>query len=128
MGVKLFLLLLCENFLLVLEGTALLVGLQLTQICLTWLLLLEAAQFVRAAFIARPPPRSSPAPFLTTAAQRLASPQKLFSPLHSTGFTQKHRWLERGRCAESQRKNDYLHRLVCGKGWTAICLFSALLP
>lgn len=57
-----------EYFLLVLEGTALLVGLKLTHICLTWLLLLQAAQFVRAAFIARPPPCSSPAVFLTTAA------------------------------------------------------------
>lgn len=82
-GDKLFLLLLCENFVLVLEGTALLVGLKLTQICLTWLLLLQAAQFVRVAFIAQPPPRSSPALFLTTAAQRLDSSQKLFSPLCS---------------------------------------------
>lgn len=93
-----------KTFLSVFGGqAALLVGIKLTQICLTWLLLLQAALFVRAAFIARPPPRSSPALFFTSAAMRLDSPQKKKKTILPSvplslldRFLKKHRWLNRG--------------------------------
>lgn len=84
-GVEIFLLLLGKRLLLLMEATVLLVKLKLTQICLTWLLLLQAA------VVAQPPPCSSSA--------HTGLPTKTLFP-SALPFTRqvslKHRWPNAG--------------------------------